>query len=187
MYLLAKINTMRTTVLIVIFALITIQCSNSDNIKNYNTILTTRNITEVTNKFFIAIDNNNWQDLGRILNDTVLWDYTSIFGGDPTNWTAIQIIDSWKSILPGYNKTHHQLGNFIVESDSINADVFIYVTATHYLENETQNNILTVVGSYEVDLKNINNSWRIIGLKFNLKYIDGNTDLPKMAQERVRT
>jgi hypothetical protein len=60
------------------------------------------------------------------------------------------------------------------------------VTATHYLENESGKNIWTVVGSYDLVLKVVNKSWRITNMKFNLKYIDGNNDLPKMAQEKLK-
>jgi hypothetical protein len=61
-----------------------------------------------------------------------------------------------------------------------------YGTATHYLANESNNNIWTVVGSYDLELKLINNKLRISKMKFNLKYIDGNIDLPKLAQERMK-
>jgi hypothetical protein len=176
---------MKQSVALIAIALIIIQCNNSDNIREIDTNLDIRNITEVTNKFFIAIDDNDWQYLERIFNDTLYWDYTSIFGGEPTNWAANQIIDSWKSILPGYDNTHHQLGNYLIEIDSTKTIVFCYVTATHYLENETQNNILTVVGSYELELTRYIDSWRITGVKFDLKYLDGNNDLPNLARERV--
>jgi len=162
-----------------------IQCKNPDNIWTINKNLEYNNITEITNKFFIEIDDNNWKGIESNLSDTVYWDYTSIFGGEPTNLSANQIIDSWKSILPGYDDTHHQLGNYLIEFDSNMAKVFCYVTATHYLENETQDNILIVAGSYEIEFRKINDSWRITGVKFNYKYMDGNNDLPNLARERV--
>jgi len=70
--------------------------------------------------------------------------------------------------------------------DPLLAKVFCYGTATHYLSNESKNNIWTVVGSYDFELKSIRNSWRITKMKFNLKYVDGNTDLPIRARERMK-
>ncbi len=64
--------------------------------------------------------------------------------------------------------------------------VFCYVIATHYLKNMSENNLWTVVGSYNFDLKYEKNSWRVTMMKLNLKYIDGNNDLPKMAQDRLK-
>jgi len=176
---------MRKTTLLIITTVIIIQCNNPDNIKDIKQHQECNIITEVTNKYFIAIDANNWIGLKNTFNDTVYWDYTSIFGGEATNLSANEIIDSWKSILPGYDNTHHQLGNYIIEIDPPMAKVFCYVTASHYLENETQNNVLMVVGSYELELKRINDSWRITGVKFNYKYMDGNYDLPNLARKRV--
>jgi len=142
-------------------------------------------ITETINKLFISVDNRDWDEVKSIFCDTVLLDYTSMTGGEPAALSSSQIIDSWKDILPGFDKTHHQLGNYLVETDSDLAKVFCYGTATHYLANESKKNIWTVVGSYDLELEKINNAWRIIKMKFNLKYIDGNNDLPKMAKDRL--
>ncbi|HEY8933928.1 MAG TPA: nuclear transport factor 2 family protein [Cyclobacteriaceae bacterium] len=143
-------------------------------------------IIETVNKLFVSADNSDWSEIKRIFNDTVLLDYTSMAGGEPVNLTAVQIIDSWKGLLPGFDKTHHQLGNYLIKKDSDLAKVFCYGTATHYLVNESKNNVWTVVGSYDFELKNINDSWRITEMKFNFKYIDGNNDLPRLAQERLK-
>jgi hypothetical protein len=88
--------------------------------------------------------------------------------------------------MPGFDKTHHQLGNYIIETDSLVAKVFCYGTATHYLSNESKNNLWTVVGSYDLELKTIGKAWRITKMTFNLKYVDGNNELPKMAQDRAK-
>ena len=143
-------------------------------------------ITDTVNKLFISVDNRDWEKVKVIFSDTIILDYTSMTGGEPANLTSGQVIDSWKSILPGFDKTHHQLGNYLIESDYDLTKVFCYGTATHYLVNESGSNIWTVVGSYELELKVVNNTWRITKMKFNLKYSDGNFDLPKMAQERLK-
>ncbi|MGE5807429.1 MAG: nuclear transport factor 2 family protein [Ignavibacteria bacterium] len=145
-----------------------------------------KEIIEAVNKLFISVDNRDWELVKKSFDETVLLDYTSIAGGEPANLTASQIIDSWKGLLPGFDKTHHQLGNYLVETDSQKAKVFCYGLAAHYLVNESKNNIWTVVGSYDFELKHVNNYWRISKMKFNLKYIDGNNDLPRIAQEKIK-
>lgn len=146
----------------------------------------TQQIISTVNNLFISVDNRDWDKVKAIFSDTVLLDYTSMAPGMPANLSSSQIIDSWKAVLPGFDKTHHQLGNHLVEMDPFFAKVFCYGTATHYLSNESKSNIWTVVGSYDLELKTIGNSWRIVMMKFNLKYVDGNTDLPIMAQERMK-
>src|SRR5690606_13002107 len=101
---------------------------------------------------------------------TVLLDYTSMVGGEPANVKPDQIIDSWKELLPGFDKTHHQLGNYLIEINSNQATVFCYGTATHYLVNETGNNLWSVVGGYNFELNKQENTWRITKMKFNFKY-----------------
>lgn len=166
------------------------QCKETDkkqNLKfNKEVSMNNQQITETVNKLFISVDNRDWENVKLIFSDTVLLDYTSMAGGQPAILTSSQIIDSWKGILPGFDKTHHQLGNYLIETDSDLAKVFCYGTATHYLANESKNNIWTVVGSYDLELKDVNNTWRITKMKFNLKYIDGNNDLPKLAQGRIK-
>jgi hypothetical protein len=143
-------------------------------------------IIETVNKLFISADNRDWETVKAIFNDTVLLDYTSMAGGQPAELASVDIIDSWKSIMPGFDQTHHQLGNYIIEIESLVAKVFCYGTATHYLGNESKNNLWTVVGSYDLELQTISKAWRITKMKFNLKYIDGNAELPKMAQDRAK-
>jgi hypothetical protein len=146
----------------------------------------TQEIIETVNKLFISVDNRDWETVKAIFNDTVLLDYTSMAGGQPADLSSADIIDSWKSIMPGFDKTHHQLGNYIIEIDSFVAKVFCYGTATHYLSNESKNNLWTVVGSYDLELQTVSKVWRITKMTFNLKYIDGNAELPKMAQDRAK-
>src|SRR5688500_15674334 len=134
----------------------------------------TQQIIETVNKLFISVDNRDWETVKAIFNYTVLLDYTSMTGGQPVNLASADIIDSWKSSLHGFDKTHHQLGNHIVQTVALVAKVFWYGTATLYLSNDSKNNLWTVVGSYDLELQTDNRAWRITKMKFNLKYIDGN-------------
>jgi hypothetical protein len=143
-------------------------------------------VSETMNRFVIDVDNRHWDGVKAAFSDTVLLDYTSMMGGEPASLTANQIIDAWKKFLPGFDRTHHQLGNMITELGTGTAKVFCYVTATHYLKNVSGNNLWTVVGSYDAELVNDNNEWKITALKFNLKYTEGNEDLARMAMERIQ-
>lgn len=162
-----------------------VQCKNMEN-KTQDARVDKTQIIETVNSLFVAVDNKDWGRVKELFNDTVLLDYTSMAGGSPVELTPQQIIDSWNALLPGFDKTHHQTGNFIVTSDSLVYKVFCYGTATHFLKNESNNNVWTVVGSYDFEVIAKNSNLRITKMKFNLKYTDGNNDLPKIAQERLR-
>jgi hypothetical protein len=135
--------------------------------------------TRVT-QLFVATDQRDWQQVEDIFAAKVVIDYSSMNGNSAVELTPNQIITAWKSILPGFESTHHQLGNFITEVNGETATVFCYGTATHYLSDE-KGNIWTVVGSYNFVLKKLNDQWKITSMKFNYKYQDGNTSLPEKA------
>ncbi len=143
-------------------------------------------IEESINRLFVAVDERNWHVVSELFNDTVLLDYTSMAGGNPAVLSSQQIIDSWRLILPGFDKTHHQIGNMIINGDSGAYKVFCYGTATHYLKNETNSNVWTVVGSYDFEIVTLDSKLKISKMKFNLKYVDGNNDLARLAQERLK-
>lgn len=131
-------------------------------------------------QLFVASDQRNWEQVETIFGEKVTLDYSSMNGNPAAELTPNQITTAWKGILPGFESTHHQLGNFITEIKEDTAKVFCYGTATHYLPDEN-GNIWTVVGSYNFDLKNVNDQWKVTSMKFNFKYQDGNTSLPEKA------
>jgi hypothetical protein len=161
---------MKQTFLIIIIALSSITLKAQEmNIIN----------TKVA-ELFVASDERNWEKVETIFAEKVVLDYSSMNGNPAVELTPNQITTAWKGILPGFESTHHQLGNFITEVHGENAKVFCYGTATHYL-TDNNGNLWTVVGSYNFDLKKIDNQWRITSMKFNFKYQDGNTSLPEKA------
>ncbi|MEO1261195.1 MAG: nuclear transport factor 2 family protein [Bacteroidota bacterium] len=142
------------------------------------------NIQEKINMLFIATDQKNWQEVEGSFSGKVILDYSSMTGQPASETTPQKILESWQSILPGFDFTHHQLGNFIISEEDEQATVFCYGTASHYLENENEN-VWTVVGTYDFNLEKINSTWKISKMKFNFKYQVGNLKLPQMAINRL--
>ncbi|MEM9362085.1 MAG: nuclear transport factor 2 family protein [Bacteroidota bacterium] len=130
---------------------------------------------------FVATDERDWNTVLESFTTKVVLDYSSMTGNPATELNPEDIVMAWKGILPGFESTHHQVGNFLEVIHNEKATVFCYGTAAHYLTDET-GNIWTVVGSYnfEVD-KNSKGDWKISKMKFNFKYQDGNTTLPEKA------
>ncbi len=134
---------------------------------------------------FVATDQNNWQKVEDSFGDEVLLDYSSMNGSPAARFSASQIVASWKTILPGFEHTHHQIGN--IQSKEMNevANVSCYGTASHYLTNE-EGNLWTVVGSYNFELVKKESKWEIVVMKFDFKFQDGNTSLPELAIKNVK-
>ncbi|WP_459209272.1 nuclear transport factor 2 family protein [Aquimarina rhabdastrellae] len=142
-------------------------------------------IQETVSKLFISSDNSNWDEVEDLFASKVTLDYSSMNGNPATVLEPSQITDAWKTVLPGFKYTHHQLGNFITKQDQDKAHVYCYGTATHYLEDKG-GNIWTVVGSYDIDLKKEEHKWQVTAMKFNFKYQDGNTTLVQKAIENAK-
>ncbi|MEM6800413.1 MAG: nuclear transport factor 2 family protein [Bacteroidota bacterium] len=136
---------------------------------------------------FIATDNRDWKSLESIFAKKVELDYSSMNGAPAAQLSPTQIIESWKSILPGFTFTQHQIGNFQIKIKAKEAQVFCYGTASHYLEDPS-GNLWTVVGSYDFRLtQDQDDDWRVSTMRFNFKYMDGNLGLPQKAMDQVQS
>lgn len=144
-------------------------------------------ITQAVTAIFVGTDEHDWARVKATFAPQVLLDYTSMAGGPPATLTPDQILSAWQGLLPGFAHTHHQLGNFDVRLlNDREATAFCYGTATHYLPQPAGGNVWTVVGTYDFHLVHDGTGWRADRMKFNLKYQDGNLELPKRATERVK-
>jgi len=142
-------------------------------------------IKETVAKLFVSSDQRNWAEVEAQFATKVTLDYSSMTGNPAAEVSPTDITTGWKTVLPGFTHTHHQIGNFITEINGNKAHSFCYGTATHYLEDDN-GNIWTVVGSYDFDLEKIDDHWKITTMTFNFKYQDGNTALIQKAIENVK-
>lgn len=139
---------------------------------------------ETVVKLFIATDQQNWNEVLSVFSENVFLDYSSMTGEKGVEVSSKQIVDAWSSFLPGFENTHHQVGNFVVKENKGIVEVFCYGTATHFLTNEN-GNVWTVVGSYNFKVEQKEDQFMISSMVFNFKYQDGNLELPKLAQTRM--
>lgn len=133
-------------------------------------------------KMFIGVDACDWDMVLDCMAETVNVDYSSMTGQPGGEVKTTDLIEGWKGLLPGFDATHHQLGNIISKTKGEDASIFSYVIASHYLDNEA-GKVWTVVGTYDIDMKIIDGDWKITSLKLNFKYQDGNDSLPQLATE----
>lgn len=142
-------------------------------------------IEETITKLFVNTDRRNWSGVEAQFASKVTLDYSSMTENQASEVTPTAITSGWKTVLPGFTSTHHQLGNFITEVNEDKAHLFCYGTATHYLEDDS-GNVWTVVGSYDFDLEKTDGNWNITSMTFNYNYQDGNGELIEKAIENVK-
>ena len=150
---------------------------SDSEMQQYRNLLAKEDVKEVVNRLFISTDNRDWDAVKEVFASEVLFDMTSMMGGEPVTMTAADIVAAWDKGLKPLKAIHHQTGNYIINVNQNKADVFCYGIASHYLPNKTNRNTRIFVGSYNFHLLKSGENWQIDQFKFNLKYIDGNPNL----------
>ncbi len=134
-------------------------------------------IVDVLVSLFVRTDQRDWPAVERCFDDSVLFDMTSLAGGEPAQLTPSQITSGWEEGLRPLEAIHHQAGNFIVQATGNEATAFCYAIAIHYRRVASGRNTRTFVGSYDFHLVRGDRSWKIDLFRFNLKFLEGNADL----------
>ncbi|SDQ86702.1 nuclear transport factor 2 family protein [Pseudovibrio sp. Tun.PSC04-5.I4] len=136
-------------------------------------------------RFFIDVDARNWSSVEAALTGRVHLDYSSFGAGEPVDLTPAEITTAWKALLPGFDQTHHQIGNALIESKEQKATARVHVTATHFIDGAEGGDIWVVYGTYDIGVVHEAGTWKINKIKFNFKFQDGNLELPVLAQTRA--
>lgn len=130
--------------------------------------------------FFRAVDRRDWDRVAAGLARYVRLDYSSLFGGEPEDLTATEVIDRWRGLLPGFDATMHMLGPLV---DGVDGGLECNVRGYHALGDE----VWMVAGWYTLTLTSSGESPRIAGITLATSYETGSRGLLDRAQERVAT
>jgi hypothetical protein len=140
-------------------------------------------VLNTVNRLFIKTDERDWQAVKECFASKVHFDMSSLAGGELQKLSPQQIVDAWDEGLKGLKAIHHQAGNYVVTLKDNEAEVFCYGIATHYYPNPVGGSVNTFVGSYDFHLLKEGQKWKLDLFKYNVKYIDGNQNIYKLAQE----
>lgn len=170
-----KIEIMKT-VFITLLSLISLTAKSNDM----------EQAQHVVQKLFAATDERNWKAVENVFSQKVELDYSSMNGNPSAILQPTEITAAWKTVLPGFIYTKHQLSNLksIIKNDKI--IVTADGEATHFLEDKG-GNIWTVIGNYEFELTQKDNQFKISKMVFNYESQSGNTTLVNKAIEILKT
>ena len=140
-----------------------------------------QDIANTVVRYFARVDRGDWDGTQELMTHPFHLDYASFGGGDPANLDPADILTAWSGLLPGFDNTHHQIGNLDVKIYGDSARVSCYVTASHSIDER----VWTVVGTYNIPLVRTEKGWNLSGIQLLYKYQTGATDLPAEAQKRV--
>ncbi|MEL7003940.1 MAG: nuclear transport factor 2 family protein [Bacteroidota bacterium] len=138
-------------------------------------------IKKLTETLFNATDARYWPDVIATMADSVYVDYTAL-GGDAGFKSPQTIVDGWQQLLPGFDRTVHQIHNFAIWVAGERAASTFDGIATHYLNGDQW----TVFVGYDTEYIKEGNTWKIARIDLSLYHMNGNNDLPKDAMAVVQ-
>jgi hypothetical protein len=131
-------------------------------------------------RFFGAVDGQAWPELEALMTPTMHLDYAS-FGRPAADLTPADVVAGWRALLPGFDHTHHLLGNLDVSFEGDRASVRAAVTGTHVLDDTHW----VVSGRYEMTVVQHDGRWRLSMLRFLYAYQTGPSSVVEEATRRA--
>ncbi|GAA2221482.1 nuclear transport factor 2 family protein [Streptomyces amakusaensis] len=131
-------------------------------------------------------DRREWDRATALFTPKVLLDYTSLLGGTPTTVTPKEIVDSWASVLGGYDSSHHLMTNHLVTTDEggDGAECTASFQATHRLDNPMGSPLWRIGGTYRFHLVRHGGGWKIDRMAMTILWTEGNRNILDLAAER---
>ena len=136
-------------------------------------------ITGIVESVGLLADRSEYDALARLYADKFTLDYSSLNGQAATTKTPAQLMAEWASVLPGFDRTRHDVANVQVTLDGNSATASADVTAYHWVDDL----FWQVGGNYKYKLARQGGQWKITAMTFNLKSEKGTRDVfgPAMA------
>ncbi|MEM9680789.1 MAG: alpha/beta fold hydrolase, partial [Bacteroidota bacterium] len=183
---------MKNTIIVLVIAISSMACKQNtkeENIQNDTTMNTielttteqdTKAINALIDTLFGGVDNHDWDAVKRTMADSVYTDYSAL-GGQPGFATPDEILKGWKALLPGFERTIHQVHNQAIWVAGDRASATFDAIATHYLNNDQW----TVFVGYDTEFIKENDDWKLVRIDLSFYDQNGNTNLSTEAMENV--
>lgn len=118
-------------------------------------------------------DTGDFEELELLYAPEVEMDYTSLAGGEVEIKSPQRIMTEWAGVLPGFDRTRHEVSNIVVSSNGETATATADITAGHWVNDL----FWEVKGDYVYRLANNDGRWQITAHKLNLKGEEGTRDV----------
>lgn len=121
----------------------------------------------------VLADSGNFEALEKLYADEIQVDYTSLAGGEPELKSPQALMAEWAGVLPGFDRTRHDISNIEVSVENARAVATADVVADHYVSDL----YWQAVGDYRYEFVNAGDGWRIAAATFNLRGEKGTRDV----------
>ena len=145
----------------------------------------TRPPLEAMHRYALAVDTKDWAALEQVFCPDVTADFRSfgarqVFTGSSTEWVA-----TIRSTLDGMDATQHAMSNHLYAVDGDRANGTTYIQARHVCKNDWGGDTYTVGGHYAVELRLLDNEWRIERYTLHCTWHEGDRHVLKAAARRM--
>ncbi len=130
-------------------------------------------IETIVESVAVLADSGNFESLEKLYADEIHVDYTSLSGGAPELKSPQALMTEWAAVLPGFDRTRHNISNIEVALSGRQATATADVTADHYVGDMHWQ----VVGSYRYELLRSDGRWVITSMTFSLRDEQGSRDV----------
>lgn len=138
-------------------------------------------IKTIVESVAVLADSGNFETLENLYADEILVDYTSLAGGEPEIKSPQALMTEWAQVLPGFDRTRHEISRVEVSVTGRHAVASAEVTADHYVADLHWQ----VTGDYRYELVDDGDGWRITAATFNLRDEAGTRDVFGPAAENA--
>ena len=130
----------------------------------------------------IFADRGEFDALGGLYDEEIEVDYTSLSGGEIEMKSPSVLMSEWASVLPGFDRTRHEVSDVDVKIIGDRAEARAKVIADHYISELHWR----VEGNYLYKLKKKDEGWKIVAHQFNLENEQGTRDVFAPAVEQAK-
>lgn len=118
-------------------------------------------------------DRNEFEALERLFADEILVDYSSLSGQLADVKSPRALMTEWAGVLPGFDRTRHDLSDVTATIDGARATATAEVVAGHWIADD----YWEVDGHYDYELARDDNGWKITAITFTLEAETGSRDV----------
>ncbi len=141
----------------------------------------TARIISVVASIPLAVDLADYDLAARAFAPEIVIDYTSLWGGDPMQTTPADLMTAWRSLVPGFDATRHEVTDIQAQIDGDSAEATAKVDGRHWIDGQ----LWRPVGTYHWQLRRLNGQWQVTHMTFTMTREFGDRGLTAIASERA--
>jgi 3-phenylpropionate/cinnamic acid dioxygenase small subunit len=142
-----------------------------------NTVAERKEVEDQVLRLGRMLDDQDWDGLAELFDDNVRTDYTSLFGGDPGEVTAKELLAGWRGDLTSLDYAQHVIIGPLAEVDGDRATATANVQIFAKRADSFGSSLWNCGGRYELAMRRAGERWLITSFTLRAFWTDGNINV----------